>query len=74
MEKYINFIFPEEESSCSVLRNKQTNKQTLDGMCPFLEQKEEQNDRESLIVMAGGEKKEQNPVHMWTGGFRYEHG
>lgn len=43
-------------------------------MCPFLEQKEEQNDRESLIVMAGGEKKEQNPVHMWTGGFRYEHG
>lgn len=43
-------------------------------MGPFLEQEEKQNDRESLIVLGRGQKKGQNPLHMCTGGLRYEHG
>lgn len=43
-------------------------------MCPFLEQEENQNDRKSLIVIGGEEKKGWDPAHMWTGGLRHEHG
>lgn len=60
MEKYFDFVFP-EEVSFFVLRKKNS-----DSMCPFLEQEEKQNDS---IMARDGErgKNGQDPVHKWAG-------
>lgn len=50
MEKHIYFIFPKELVSY-------VKKKKIDRLCSFLEQEERQNEKESLLVTGGGEKK-----------------